>query len=173
MLPSCQSPVFLLAVHHPPLPSSTSLLLYLSRSTSKNIGTSSWKRIPDLKYHSELIQGCKRGRKLSWLPGYSVLCIQHFTALQSFYSFTECISYQLTGCTAILAVAHRATQLQSDGVSITAETLMRLLTGDTHWSLLFLCFYLLISHEKNWNQPECHNKHSLCRTNEWKDFEAT
>lgn len=60
----------------------------------------------------------KGGWKLSWLPGYSVLRIQHFTALQSFYSFTECISYQLTGCPAILATVRRAPQLRSDGVSI-------------------------------------------------------
>lgn len=140
MLPSCQSPVFRLTV--PPLPSSTALLLYLSCSTSRNIGTSSWKRIPDLKHPLELIQGCKKGWKLSWLPGYSVLYIRHFTALQSFYSFTECISYQLTGCTAILAVVCRAPQLQSDGVSITAETLMRLLTGDKSSLPVFLSINL-------------------------------
>lgn len=156
MLPLCQLPAFLLVV-----PQSTFALFHFPSSLPESQHFKKhWhfvvKKDSGPRRSLGINTGLQKGVKAE-------LTSRVFSALHS--------ALQLTGCTAILAVVHRAPQPQSDGVSITAETLMRLLTGDTRWSLLFLCFYPLTSHESN--QPEYHNKHSLCKTNEWKDFQAT
>lgn len=79
MLPHCQLPFFFFFFHLCPRPlpfhflSSPPEIPY-----ARKIGTSLWKKDSGPRGSVRILRGCRRRRKVSWLPEYSVLDIQPF-----------------------------------------------------------------------------------------------
>lgn len=144
MLPSCQLPFFFLTIPLPPLPSSISFLLHLRVNRAETLALhckkDSWPQ-----GSVRILRDCRRRWKVSWLPGV-------FSAWHS--------AFWLCPASADWLHCHLSwiRQLQSAGIPINAGTLMRVLTGGIHCSLLFLCFCLLTS-QKNEQQPEHCSEH--------------
>lgn len=147
MLPHCQLPFFLFFSSTSALVHflSTSFLLHLRFNTPEKLALHCEKRIPGLEDQSEFY-GVAEGDK-KWADFQSIQCLT-FSLLTAPQSFLQLHAVCPVSADWLHCRLSWTLQLQSGGIPIIAETLMRVLTGDIHCSLLFLCFCLLTS-QKN------------------------
>lgn len=124
---------------------STSFLLHLRFNTPETLALHCEKRIPGLEDQSEFYGVAEGDEK--WADFQSIQCLT-FSLLTAPQSFLQLHAVCPVSADWLHCRLSSALQLQSGRIPIIAETLMRVLTGDIHCSLLFLCFCLLTS-QKN------------------------